>query len=483
MNERINNWKRQPLIGKCQYLCLLVVALVELVYMSPIAQGLGIIWTIVDYFLEVPAMVFLMLSIARGINRRGRSTMVVCLSMLLWVSLVQVMRAIRCMEQIAPGEIACFYALALPMAFAMDDGREQRGLNVLVVLYLLESLRLCILGGALFFGVLPERFADRVYWEGERLLEMLHPTNCAALLMIGIGLCLGLCFRAKKHWQRGLLIVFIVIQFLIQTLTNGRTSMALTCLLIGGVVFCAIRKSGAKRTGLAVAVSVVLMAALFTCSRQLFALHQNRMIQASFAAAAEQEPQAYVPMEDREVLAMADVEALSDTPQDTAPAEETEAPEPVPQETEYIRQGSFLEDLVTFNYRTYIWEEAVKGLARNPKIMICGSDNIAAVLLEGGRTTAMHTHNSLLETIYYLGIPGLILALVITVMAIRDAIKLLRKNDDLWKSMMAVLVICMLGCGVLEPYLFVARNNQHYLTLFFLAAVGYLHQWCVEEKA
>ena len=81
-----------------------------------------------------------------------------------------------------------------------------------------------------------------------------------------------------------------------------------------------------------------------------------------------------------------------------------------------------------------------------------------------------------------LGIPGLLLALLISVLAIRGAILLLWKNTDLWKSAIALTLMCLMGCGMLEPYLFVAKNNQHYLTMFFLTGVGYLHQWTMEKE-
>lgn len=469
MNELMNDWKRQPLVGKWQYLCLLVVAGFELLYISPAGQMLPVLWTMADYFLEIPAMVFLMLTIARGINRRGRPMMVLCLAMLLWISLVQVMRQIRSLGQIAPGEITCFYAMALPMAFALDDGSRQRGLNTIAAVYLLESLGLCILGGALYFGCLPEALSKYVYWENERLLELSHPTNCAAMLMIGIGLSLGLCVRTKKKWLRAVLAGFVALQFLTQVLTNGRTGMALTCLLIGGFVFCILRGTGWKRAPLAAAVSIVLVAALFTCSRQLFNLHQRSMMEKAGQAAQ------MVPMEDRMLLYMSDELA----PEAEAPVGSDDAQ--MPEKEPVFRQGSFLSDLVTFNFRTVIWSEALKGVLRNPKILICGTDDVAGVLFEGGVTAASHTHNSYLETLYNLGIPGMLLALLFTVMALRAALILLWKNTDLWKSTLAVLVICMLGCGLLEPYLFVARESQHYLPLFFLTAVGYLNQWCVED--
>ena len=450
MNETLKSWKREPLVGKWQYFCLLVVAVVELVYMSPQAQKNGLAWVAVDYFLEIPAMAFLLLTIARGIRRQGWSTMLVSLVMLLWIALVQVMRVIRGLEQINPGEITCFYALALPLAFAMDDGERQWGLKTLALVYLLEGLRLCLLAGALYFGILPEGYRASVLWDGARLLEMFHPTNCSALLLISIGLCLGLCLKTNKRWLQGVLIVWILIQFGVQTLTNGRTGTVFTCLLIGAALFCGIRKTGWKRAPLALAAGIVVMAVLFLGSQKLFSAHQKQMTQSV---------------------------------QQTQSAEEGgQAQEEVQQPQQINAQRSFLQDMFSFNGRTAIWKAAVKGLAENPKIMVCGTDNVAEVLAPNMTFNALHTHNPFLEVIYVLGIPGLVLALLITVLAFRGAFIILWRNTDLWKSAVALSVLCLFGCGLLEPYLFVAKNNQHYLSIFFLTGVGYLNRWTIGKQ-
>ena len=144
-------------------------------------------------------------------------------------------------------------------------------------------------------------------------------------------------------------------------------------------------------------------------------------------------------------------------------------------------QKSLREDLLTFNGRTTIWAEAVDGALRHPTILLCGTDSMVEVLAEGGKTNAEHTHNSYLETLYTLGIPGLVLALAITLLVLRAAVLVLWKNTDLWKSCVAVIILCLLGSSMLEPYLFAAKNYHHYICVLFLAAVGYLHQWSLDE--
>ena len=450
MKEMLQDWKRQSAVGKWQYLCLLVMVAFEYAYMSPRGQQYTVIWVGVDYLLEVPAMAFLMLTIARGIRRKGQGMLHICLTMLLWIGLVQSMREVRGLAEINRGEIICFYALALPLAFGLDDGKRQLGLKTIAALYFVEAVRLCLLTGMLYFGTLPEQFRAKVHWDGARLLQMFHPTNCAALLLIGIGTTLAWCLRSKKRWLQVLLVLFALVQFLVLSLTNGRTGTVFTCLLAGGILFCALRKTGWKRAPLALAAGVAVMAVLFVASQKLFAAHQERM--------------------EQPVAQVRQVEEAAPQEQAAEPAEQIN------------NQNSFLHDMLTLNSRTSIWVESVRGLLRNPKILVCGTDDVAGVLSEEGRCFAMHTHNPYLEITYMLGIPGLLLALLISVLAIRGAIILLWRNTDLWKSAIALTLMCLMGCGMLEPYLFVAKNNQHYLTMFFLIGVGYLHQWTMEKE-
>ena len=452
MNEMLRDWKKQTPVAKWQFFCLLIAVLVELVFLSPMGRVLGITWIAVDYFLAIPAMAFLMLSIARGMNRKGRSMMVLSFAMVLWVALVQVMREYRGMEQIIPGEITFFYAMLLPLAFGLDDGKRQWGLGLLCGLFLLEALRLCLLGGALYFGLLPEGYIASVYWDGPRLVQLNHPTNCAAVLLISIAISLGWCLKTKRIWLRWVLIVWILVQFLVQLLTNGRTGIGLTCLLLGGGVFCLIRGTGWKRAPVAFLVGLALMAGLFLGAQKLFSLHEKQMWQ-------------QIPV----VQMMEQVE------------EETQEQKTTPSKQVNV-QNSISKDMPSLNGRTKIWSAAVLGLVRDPKLLLCGTDDVSAVLSEEISYSPMHTHNSFLEAAYALGLPGLLLVLAITFLGIRAAVVLLWKNEDLWKSVIALLVICLLGCGMLEPYLFVAENNQHYLSILFLAGIGYLHQWTAEKE-
>lgn len=470
MNEMIRFWKEEARTRKLQYGCVLLALLVELIFFSPLAQENGAAWLLVNYFLVLPCGLFLLLTLLRGVNRKGRASLVLGLVMLVWAVVAEGIRLISGMGLIEPGVIAFYYALALPMAFALDDSRRQWGITALAVVFVLEGIRLCLQAAGLALGILPEIYAKFICWDGARLLQMFHPTNCAMLLMLGMGCSLALCLRTKKIWLRALLIALAAAQFGVQSLTNGRNAVGFTCLMLGGMLFCLIRGRGWRRAPVALAAAVALAGLLLLSSQKLFAVHEQHVIQAAVQSAQASQASASDRIE----------EALPAPPEQ--PGEQPSQTD----EKDYLMtenpQKSLRQDLISFNGRTNIWKEAVRGLERHPSILLYGTDSVAQVLAEEGKTNAEHTHNSYLETLYTLGLPGLVLGLAITLLALRAGVILLWKNEDLWQSSVAMITLCVLGSGLLEPYLFAAKSYHHYLCVFFLTGVGYLHQWCADKK-
>ena len=84
-----------------------------------------------------------------------------------------------------------------------------------------------------------------------------------------------------------------------------------------------------------------------------------------------------------------------------------------------------------------------------------------------------HSHNAWIEALYQLGIPGLAL----TGLAVWNGAALLWRNADLLQSCVAMVVLCLMGCAVMEPYLFVVNAQFHYFDFLFLLCLGYMDQW------
>ena len=322
-------------------------------------------------------------------------------------------------------------------------------------LFLAVGAVLTVYTALLLLNAVPAYLSNYLYWDGSRLFAMGHPNICATLLMISMVFCAGLALKSRKLWVKIGLVVLMLAQFFALSLTNGRTTIILTCLLLGGIAFCVIRGRGWKRAALALLATVVVMAAAFGASRAIYGWNQNRLIQL-------QKP------------------AISTT-EAAAPQTETETDAPALVSNEY--QGTLSGDLKTLNGRTFIWRYAIDGLQENPQVKLIGTEYVDVILSRYNPLPLYHTHNSWLEALYRMGLPGLAAALVITVLAVWSALVVLWRNTDLWKSCVALLTLSLLGCAMLEPYLFVVDVSYFYLDFLFLMCLGYLCLWRKEKDA
>lgn len=75
-----------------------------------------------------------------------------------------------------------------------------------------------------------------------------------------------------------------------------------------------------------------------------------------------------------------------------------------------------------------------------------------------------------------MGLPGLVIALIFTGIAVWNALSLLWVHRDMWKTCISLLVLCMLVTAFLEPFLFSADISYQYLDFFFFLCIGYMTQ-------
>ena len=287
--------------------------------------------------------------------------------------------------------------------------------------------------------------------------------------MIGIAFCLGFCSLSRKSWQKGLWLAIAALLFGTMALTNSRTSILMTCALAGGFAFFAILRKGSWKRFLAgAAAALVLMAALFLISGKVFDAHNQRLAQLrSVSAEAPAESPAEVPVEtSTEVTAVVppSAETITAAPQ-----------EPTTREPSAV-QGSFLEDLRNLNGRVLVWRAAGEALRNDPRLLIWGTDysGMQITMYHPQGADLAHAHNSWIEILLCLGLPGLAVALVCTLLALWNiAVLLLKRECTLWQKTTALLMICLLGAGFLEPYLFFADRYYHYTDFLFFLCLGY----------
>lgn len=438
---------------RIQFFCLLAVLLITLVFFLLEDRASGLAYLLVERWITLPAMIFLGISLCWEGNHRWQ--LYAGLAMIALFFLIQVLHLVLESEAKQIGTFVCAYGLCFPFAAATQDEKAQIGLKWMAGLFLAVGAVLTVYTALLLLNAVPAYLSNYLYWDGSRLFAMGHPNICATLLMISMVFCAGLALKSRKLWAKIGLVVLMLAHFFALSLTNGRTTIILTCLLLGGIAFCVIRGRGWKRAALALLATVVVMAAAFGASRAIYGWNQNRLIQLQKPATS--------------------------TTEAAAPQTETETDAPALVSNEY--QGTLSGDLKTLNGRTFIWRYAIDGLQENPQVKLIGTEYVDVILSRYNPLPLYHTHNSWLEALYRMGLPGLAAALVITVLAVWSALVVLWRNTDLWKSCVALLTLSLLGCAMLEPYLFVADVSYFYLDFLFLMCLGYLCLWRKEKDA
>ena len=438
---------------RIQFFCLLAVLLITLVFFLLEDRASGLAYLLVERWITLPAMIFLGISLCWEGDHRWQ--LYAGLAMIALFFLIQVLHLVLESEAKQIGTFVCAYGLCFPFAAATQDEKAQIGLKWMAGLFLAVGAVLTVYTALLLLNAVPAYLSNYLYWDGSRLFAMGHPNICATLLMISMVFCAGLALKSRKLWAKIGLVVLMLAHFFALSLTNGRTTIILTCLLLGGIAFCVIRGRGWKRAALALLATVVVMAAAFGASRAIYGWNQNRLIQLQKPATS--------------------------TTEAAAPQTETETDAPALVSNEY--QGTLSGDLKTLNGRTFIWRYAIDGLQENPQVKLIGTEYVDVILSRYNPLPLYHTHNSWLEALYRMGLPGLAAALVITVLAVWSALVVLWRNTDLWKSCVALLTLSLLGCAMLEPYLFVADVSYFYLDFLFLMCLGYLCLWRKEKDA
>lgn len=440
----LNDKERTRLV---QTVCLAVVLLMEAVYFLMEDRAGGIAWYLLERYLTIPAMLFLGTALCRKQTRQTKTFLLLGAAVIVWFIVTQFVHQAMGMNKAELGTVACAYALALPYCAVAEDSQRQYGIRLTGLLVLGVAVLTVFYSGLLMLGKLPAFLKGYVSWDGARLSVMGHPNMCAALLMMGIAFCVGFALRCKKTWCKGLLAVLAALQFAVMSLTNGRTAILITCVLLGGIVFCALRRPGWKRLALALAAGIAVMAVLFGVSQLIF--RSNEAYRTELALQAQQ----------------------SDNPDAGAPRLDANG-----KLVTGSGQGTLRENMGTLNGRTNIWKAILNQIRQDPQLRAVGTEYVDLLIERGGYQVA-HTHNSWLEVLCRRGTVGLILALVLTGIAVWDAAVLLWYNADLWKSCIAILELAILACAMLEPYLFADAVSYYIYDFVFMLCLGYLDQW------
>lgn len=458
-------------------LLLLAVGVIEFLFITLESRFSGIGYYLAETYLIVPCLLLLGWVLREKQEPFARRRLLLAAGAIGWFVVVQCIHKLSGMESHPMATVFFVYLMAFPFAALSDDWRSA-GIRLIGGMFVASSLVLTFYSALLMLDLVPAGMKAVLYWDGARSHALWHPNLGACYYMIGIGFSAAFLTEEKKFWAKGLLLAAIVVQFLAMALTNCRTTLLLTGALLGGVAFFRIFRGNWKQFFLGLMAAAVLLAGSFKLSGMLFQWNNDRLI-AAFSAAQEAAPEeATVPAE--EIVTEETVQA--EVPEETAPAEIT-----VMEDTGIIlgdnEQNDLSKDMRSLNGRTLIWESALTAIWENKVLALWGTEYTGTVISVYNWFPVIHAHNSWMETLLRMGIPGLLFALVFTVLSVWSAARLvLNPATELWKKTVAMLTMCLLAAGFLEPYLFITNVYYHVMDFAFFFCTGYLDFWNNRQK-
>lgn len=436
---------------------LAAAGLLEFLFITMVCIPSYLGYYLAETYLIVPCLLFLGHVLQTKQSDFARRRLVLAGAAVVWFVISQIIHKLYGMENQPISTVLGVYLLAFPFA-ALTDDRENTGLWQTGKFFLAAALVLVAYSGILLLDLVPDGWKEFLYWDGTRLNVFWHPNITACYLMIGMGFGMVFLLRAKKTLTKVLLAAAVAVQFLTMALTNCRTTLLMTGALLGGIAFFLISRGGWKRFVLGLLAAALILVGSFKLSGEIYRWNEDRIISAVSAIhagdAGEPDGELYSVTEDGEIVIT------------------TENP-----------QGSLVSDMASLNGRTYIWKSALQAIRDNKALALWGTEYSGTVISVYNSFPVEHSHNSWMEVLLRAGIPGLLIALIFTLLsAVRAAELLLSSRTELWKKIIAMLTMCVMVSGFLEPYLFGGKAYYHVIDFIFLFCTGYLDFWCKEQK-
>ena len=455
------------------------------VYLEAVFSEMG--YFLAEKYLPVPCLLFFGSALTQRLSPLAKKSLLLSAVTVLWFAITQLRHELTGMDLRSFGIFAFVYLLGFPYAAVTEDGNACSGLKLMGKIYVAAALVSVLCTALLVADAVPERLAGAICYDGARVVALWHPNVGACALLLGIGFSLYFLVSVEKKWMKALLVAMIVLEFVAMVLTNSRTAVLLACGLMGGTLFFRLWTGGWKRFLAAFAAAIAAILLLFFLYDAMFDWHTQNRINDLLAQAETTETAVQNPAADADISAVVISEAEENAPDETAP----EVPNglKIDKETGELTlatgsgQSELSHDMKTLNGRTSIWKATIQAMQDDPDIRRWGSEYAYMEISYRNSFRVGHAHNAWLQTWILLGTPALLMSLVYTLAAVVNAVWLMfRKNMELNKKIVALMVMCMLAAGILEPYLFAGEMTTSFVNFLFFFCTGYLMQWNVDAS-
>ena len=387
----------------------------------------------------VAALAFLALAVRKPMSKTAKWHLGFGVALVGWMIAAKYFHGLFGEPKEYIGVVLQRFLVLLPFGALMQDEKECKGIEGAGILTLGVCGYLCFWSVLLLFDLVPAWMQSQVNWSGSRMNTLWNPIIFAVILFMGIILCVAFCFRVKKKWQRAALLAFAAVQFLFIGMTHSRTVILMLCAFAVGTFFFVFGQGSARKRiawGLA---GVAVAAGLYGASEAVYNANNQRLI-------------AQMDTSNEEIW-INDQGYITDGTTD---------------------QGTLKEDMGSLNGRTTTWKIVLEAVRNNRELRIFGTSQFRKNI----RKDMSHSHNSWLEMLVYLGIPGLVFSIVLTVEILIALARIFLFSRDKTQLVLALFVLCMLPIGVMEPFLFCTAH----LGDLFILVCGYLWTWGKRES-
>lgn len=443
-----------------QYFCLAAALALEFLLMA--LRGYGFYF--MENYIIVPTMLFLGMTFGKTLSPTARRQLLLSLGATFWFFIAQTLHYLMDMEVRNVGLFTSVYLLAFPFASFSRDGMKQWGLKLAAAACIGASLAMVCFTCLLSLDLLPGFLQPHIYWDGARLQSFWHPNICAIIFMMGIAFCLYLAVQNPAKWVKAMLTILAAVFFFNMSLTNSRTSIFMASTIIGGLLFFVIYDGKWKRFLIGAVAALAVIALLFTTASTIFQTHNDLLISKYLQQADAADNDDVDSGETTPIIETTSIIIQNDNGNLSLYAD--------------AGQSSLLGNLPNLNGRTVLWEDSIRYLLETPAVMLLGVDSSEEAIFEFWHLSRGHTHNSWIEIWMTLGLPGLVLSLLLTGIAVCFIWKnFWNPGSTLEQKIIALLVLCLMGAGMLEPYIFFSNIFYHYTDFIFFLCLGYLIHW------
>lgn len=344
-------------------------------------------------------------------------------------------------SQEALGHFVAAYLVALPFAQVWDQEGRRRGLGLMCLLCAAMTSLLAWLGvGAVMTGrdISLPALGRCFYVAGGRLYVLGYPNLGACAFLLGLICTAYLALTLRRKWLIPLWLLMAVGLWTGIAFTVSRTVMIQCALFAAGAVFLLIWRSPLRPAWLRVLAGLAAAAVVLALGYQSFTWIVKGASQ--FGAQAAETVQ-------------------------TGAAE--------------IASRPLERDLQTMTGRTGAFKGFFDLIRHRPKVLALGVLN-KDLVVELNRyiphqvlAAYYHTHNAFLQTTLHLGLPGLAMALWLTFLCLRSAVRILllapRGRVSAAEGLMPLACLVLLVGTISEVYLFTdCFSICNYMFLLFL---------------